>query len=121
MGRTGSTICPITVRVFVDLPSRLGALARELRMTSIDPENETPAQRESSAKNFGAGLRWKFLTDRLEGIKSVQVAFDSDRGDKMTYEPLTLTRHARAGPRVCIDGFASPDELAGAYRKTLLR
>lgn len=110
---TCSTICPVMVKVFSDVPSRLGAAAKDLRMISIsiDPENDTPAKLKSYAKSFGEGLRWRFLTGRLEDIKSVQVAFDSYRGDKMTHEPLTLMRHARSKSWVRIDGFANPDEL----------
>jgi protein SCO1 len=120
---TCSTICPITVKVFADVPSRLGAAAKDLRMISIsiDPENDTPAQLKSYASNFGQGLRWRFLTGRVQDIKNVQVALDSYRGDKMTHEPLTLIRHARSKVWVRIDGFANPDELASEYRKTAVR
>jgi len=116
---TCSTICPVMVKVFSDVPSRLGADAKDLRMISIsiDPENDTPAQLKSYAKNFGEGLRWRFLTGRLEDIKNVQRAFDTYRGDKMSHEPLTLMRHARGKSWVRIDGFANPDELAREYRK----
>jgi protein SCO1/2 len=116
---TCSTICPVMVKVFSDVPSRLGVDAKDLRMISIsiDPENDTPAQLKSYAKNFGEGLRWRFLTGRLEDIKNVQRAFDTYRGDKMSHEPLTLMRHARGKSWVRIDGFANPDELAREYRK----
>jgi protein SCO1 len=116
---TCSTICPVMVKVFSDVPSRLGAEAKDLRMISIsiDPENDTPAQLKSYAKNFGEGLRWRFLTGRLEDIKNVQRAFDSYRGDKMGHEPLTLMRHARGKSWVRIDGFANPDELVREYRR----
>jgi protein SCO1/2 len=116
---TCGTICPVMVRVFSDVPSRLGAAAKDLRMISIsiDPENDTPAKLKYYAKNFGEGLRWRFLTGRLEDIKTVQRAFDTYRGDKMNHEPLTLIRHARAKPWVRIEGFANPDELAREYHK----
>jgi protein SCO1 len=116
---TCSTICPVVVKVFSDVPSRLGADAKDLRMISIsiDPENDTPAQLKSYAKNFGEGLRWRFLTGRVEDIKTVQRAFDSYRGDKMNHEPLTLIRHARGKSWVRIDGFANPDELVREYRR----
>ena len=117
---TCSTICPVMVKVFADVPSRLGPEVKNLRMISIsiDPENDTPAQLKTYAKNFGGGLQWRFLTGRVQDIKTVQIAFDNYRGDKMTHEPLTLIRHARAKSWVRIDGFANPDELAGEYRKT---
>jgi protein SCO1/2 len=119
---TCSTICPVMVKVFADVPSRLGAAAKDVRMISIsiDPENDTPANLKSYARNFGEGLRWRFLTGRLEDIKTVQRAFDTYRGDKMNHEPLTLMRHARSKSWVRIDGFANPDELVAEYRKGLV-
>lgn len=116
---TCGTICPVMVKVFADVPVRLGAQAKNLRMISIsiDPDNDTPAQLKSYARNFGAGERWKFLTGRVQDIKTVQLAFDSYRGDKMNHEPLTLMRHASGKLWVRIDGFANPDELVREYRK----
>jgi protein SCO1/2 len=118
---TCGTICPVMVKVFADVPSRLGAEAKNLRMISIsiDPENDTPAKLKSYARNFGEGQRWRFLTGRLQDIKTVQLAFDSYRGDKMNHEPLTLMRHARAKSWVRIDGFANPDELVREYLKVV--
>jgi protein SCO1/2 len=120
---TCSTICPVMVRVFADVPPRLGVAARDLRMISIsiDPENDTPAKLKSYSKDFGEGLRWRFLTGRVEDIKSVQLAFDTYRGDKMAHEPLTLMRQSRGKAWVRIDGFASPDELASEYRRMALK
>jgi len=118
---TCGTICPVMVKVFADVPSRLGPGARNLRMISIsiDPDNDTPAQLKSYAKNFGAGMQWTFLTGRVQDVKAVQLAFDSYRGDKMNHEPLTLMRHAAGKPWVRIDGFANPDELVREYRKVV--
>jgi protein SCO1 len=116
---TCSTICPVMVRVFADVPARLGAAAKDVRMISIsiDPENDTPAKLKTYAKTFGEDLRWRFLTGRLEDIKAVQVAFDTYRGDKMNHEPLTLIRQARAKSWLRIDGFANPDDLVREYHK----
>jgi len=118
---TCGTICPVMVKVFADVPSRLGAQSKSLRMISIsiDPDNDTPAQLKAYAKSVGAGERWKFLTGRVQDIKALQLAFDSYRGDKMNHEPLTLMRHASARPWVRIDGFANPDELVREYRKAV--
>lgn len=120
---TCAAICPVMVRVFADVPARLGGQAKNLRMISIsiDPDNDTPAQLRSFAKNLAAGQRWKFLTGRVQDIKTVQMAFDSYRGDKMNHEPLTLMRHASAKTWVRIDGFANPDELVREYRKAMVR
>ena len=118
---TCSTICPVMVRVFADVPSRLGAQAKDLRMVSIsiDPENDTPAQLKSLANSLGANQRWSFLTGRVQDIANVQRAFGIYSGDKMTHEPLTLIRHARSKSWVRIDGFANPDELVREYRGTV--
>lgn len=115
---TCSTACPVMVKSFSDVPSRLAAGEKNLRMVSIsiDPDNDTPAQLKSYAKNFGAGARWQFLTGRVEDVRAVQLAFGSYRGDKMNHEPLTLIRQTQGKQWIRIDGFANPDELVREYR-----
>jgi protein SCO1/2 len=119
---TCSTICPVMVKVFADVPARLGAAAKEVRMISIsiDPENDTPAQLKSYASTFGKDQRWQFLTGRVEDINNVQRAFGIYSGDKMSHEPLTLMRQARGKSWLRIDGFATPDDLVREYRKIAL-
>ena len=118
---TCSTICPVMTRVFSEVPGKIGGSATNLRMVSIsiDPENDTPAELKAYSKKFGASARWQFLTGRVEDVKTVQRAFDTYRGDKMTHEPLTLLRAAPDQPWVRIDGFASAAELASEYRKVV--
>jgi protein SCO1 len=120
---TCSTICPVMVKVFADVPVRLGVSAKNLRMISIsiDPDNDTPGQLKAYSKQFGAGARWQFLTGRPQDIRAVQLAFDGYRGDKMNHEPLTLMRHGSGKPWVRIDGFANPEELVREYQKDNLR
>lgn len=120
---TCSTVCPIMVRVFAELPSRLGPAASKLRLVSItiDPEYDTPARLKGYAQNFAANPRWQLLTGRAQDIVTVQRAFNSWRGDKMGHEPLTLIRHAPGLPWVRLDGFATPDELANEYRRPVPR
>jgi protein SCO1/2 len=119
---TCSTICPVMVRVFADVPSRLGATAKNLRMISIsiDPENDTPARLKSYAKTFGEGLRWRLLTGRVEDINTVQRAFGTYSGDKMSHQPLTLMRESGGKSWLRIDGFANPDDLVLEYRKLVM-
>jgi protein SCO1/2 len=57
----------------------------------------------------------------VQDIKTVQMAFDSYRGDKMNHEPLTLIRTSSRQPWVRIDGFANPDELVREYRKVVTK
>lgn len=116
---TCSTICPVMTKVFSDIPARLGSDARQLRMISIsiDPENDTPLQLKAYARSLRATERWKFLTGPVDDIKSVLLAFDTYRGNKMNHEPVTLIRPAHGKSWVRIDGFASPDELVDEFRR----
>lgn len=120
---TCATICPVMVKVFAEVPAKLGAQARQLRMVSIsiDPENDTPARLRSYAREQGAGERWKFLTGRVQDILAIQRAFSSYRGDKMNHEPVTLLHTTAGGPWVRLDGFVSAGELANEYRKALTK
>jgi protein SCO1/2 len=114
-------ICPVMSKIFSDVPGKLGADSSKLRMVSfsIDPEFDTPKELKAYGKTFKATERWKFLTGKVQDIKSVQVAFETYRGDKMSHEPLTLMRAAPGKQWVRIDGFASPEELVKEYRKAL--
>lgn len=116
---TCSTICPVMTRVFSEVPSRLGSDARQLRMISIsiDPENDTPLQLKAYARSLKATERWKFLTGPTQDIHAVLRAFDTYRGNKMNHEPVTLIRPVDGTSWVRIDGFASPDELVGEFRR----
>jgi protein SCO1 len=120
---TCSAICPVMTKVFSDVPAKLGGQAKHLRMISIslDPERDTPRELKAYAKSFQATERWKFLTGNTQDIKTVLLAFDSYRGDKMNHEPLTLMRQAPGKPWHRLDGFATPDELVREYRKVLLQ
>jgi protein SCO1/2 len=118
---TCSAICPVMTKVFSDVPAKLGGQAKHLRMISIslDPERDTPRELKAYAKSFQAAERWKFLTGSTQDIKTVLLAFDSYRGDKMNHEPLTLMRRSPGKTWHRLDGFATPDELVREYRKVL--
>jgi protein SCO1/2 len=118
---TCAAICPVMTKVFSDVPAKLGGQAKHMRMISIslDPERDTPRELKAYAKSFQASDRWKFLTGSAQDIKTVLLAFDSYRGDKMNHEPLTLMRQAPGKSWQRLDGFASPDELVREYRKLL--
>lgn len=118
---TCTAVCPAMVAVFADVPERLGAKAKKLRMISIsiDPDNDTPEHMKSWSKNFGAGAQWTFLTGGARDIKAVQLAFDGYRGDKMNHEPLTLIRQKPGSPWIRIDGFANPDELVREFQRAV--
>lgn len=118
---TCTTICPVMTKVFADVRTRLGREADNLRMVSIsiDPENDTPAQLKAYAQKYGADSHWTFLTGTVQDVAAVQRAFDTYDSDKMNHQPLTLLRAAPGGDWVRIDGFATPEQLAGEYRGTL--
>lgn len=120
---TCSTICPVTTQVLADVSSNLGGDGGRLRLISIsiDPENDTPLQLKAYARSFKAGERWKFLTGRVEDVKAVLRALESDRGDKMNHSPVTLIRHRQGQSWVRIDGFATPAELIGEYRRVVVQ
>jgi protein SCO1/2 len=119
---TCTTICPVMTKVFADVRTHLGNDAQNLRMVSIsiDPENDTPAQLKAYAQKFGADSHWTFLTGRMQDVAAVQRAFDVYDSDKMNHHPLTLLRPAPGTQWVRIDGFATPEQLAGEYRNTLV-
>lgn len=119
---TCSTICPVTTKVLSEVSARLGSDSRRLRMISIsiDPENDTPLQLKAYARSFEAGERWKFLTGNTQDVKTVLMALESYRGDKMNHEPVTLMRQASAKVWVRIDGFATPDELVREFGKVVV-
>lgn len=118
---TCSTICPVTTKVLSEVSTRLGGDSRRLRMISIsiDPENDTPLQLKAYARSFDAGERWKFLTGSTQDVKTVLMALENYRGDKMNHEPVTLMRQVSTKAWVRIDGFATPDELVREFRKVV--
>ena len=118
---TCTTICPVMTKVFADARTILGHEADKLRMVSIsiDPENDTSAQLHAYARKFGADSHWTFLTGRVPDVAAVQRAFDAYDSDKMNHQPLTLLRATPGGKWLRIDGFATPEQLAGEYRATL--
>ena len=118
---TCTTICPVMTKVFADVRTRLGDEDHNLRMVSIsiDPENDTPAQLKAYAQHFGADSHWTFLTGRVQDVAAVQRAFDAYDSDKMNHQPLTLLRATPGTQWMRIEGFATPDQLAGEYRSTL--
>jgi protein SCO1/2 len=118
---TCGAICPVMTKIFSEVPGRLGSQSKRLRMVSIsiDPENDTPARLKDYAKPYEARARWTFLTGSVEDVRSVQLAFDSYRGDKMNHEPLTLLHPAPGARWVRIDGFASSADLAKEYHNAV--
>jgi protein SCO1 len=113
-----ATPCAEMSKAFSMLPKRLGKQAGNVRMISlfIDPEHDTPAALKGYAKQYGALPNWHLLTGSAQEIEGVRRAFDDERGDKASIEPLALLRAAPGMPWLRIEGSATADELAREYQ-----
>jgi protein SCO1 len=118
---TCGTICPVMSKVFSQLQDRLGVDRDKVRLVSIsiDPEQDRPARLNEYARKFHAGPAWRHYTGTTQASLAVQRAFEAYRGDKMNHTPVTFLRARPGGRWVRIDGFATPDELAGEVRALL--
>lgn len=116
---TCTSICPMISQTLSQLQSDLGSDRDKVHMVSIsiDPEQDTPARLREYAKKYGAGPEWQHYTGTVAASIATQRAFDVYRGDKMNHNPVTLLRAAPGKPWLRIDGFATVDELLGAYHE----
>jgi protein SCO1 len=115
---TCTTICPLSSQVFSQFQEKLAAQhgAAHLVSISIDPEQDTPVRLTQYAHRFHAGPNWDHFTGTTEASIAVQRAFDVYRGDKMNHGAVTLLRAAHGSDWIRLDGFATADDLLGAYR-----
>ena len=118
---TCSSICPLTTRTLEEFQRKLGSDASHIHLMSIsiDPEQDTPKRLSEYAQRFHAGPEWQYYTGSLTASIAAQRAFDVYRGETMSHTPVTLMRAAPGQPWLRIEGFVSPDELVGDYRKLL--
>ena len=109
-----TAICPILTSTLTQTRQRLGPDAAHVRIVSIsiDPDYDTAARLRDYAQRFNAQGDWRFLTGEQSAIRTLQRAFEADRGDKNSHQPLALIRHAGQQQWVRLDGFTSADELA---------
>jgi cytochrome oxidase Cu insertion factor (SCO1/SenC/PrrC family) len=116
-----TTICPVLSLLFSQLQDRLGIDRSKVHMASIsiDPERDRPERLAAYAKRYHAGPQWHYYTGTVEASLAVQRAFTAYRGDKMDHTPVTFVRPRAGAPWVRLDGYASPDELAGEVRGAL--
>jgi cytochrome oxidase Cu insertion factor (SCO1/SenC/PrrC family) len=116
-----ATICPVMSALFSQLQDRLGADRSKVHMVSIsiDPERDRPERLAEYAKTYHAGPQWHYYTGTVQASLAVQHAFDTYRGDKMNHTPVTFVRAHPGGTWLRIDGYATPDELAGEVRSLL--
>jgi protein SCO1 len=114
---TCTTICPLSSQVFSQFEEQLAAEHRAVHLVSIsiDPEQDTPARLTKYAHRFHAGPNWDHFTGTTEASVAVQRAFEVYRGDKMNHGAVTLLRAAHGSDWLRLDGFATADDLLGAY------
>jgi protein SCO1/2 len=114
---TCTTICPLSSQVFSQFQEKLANEhgAAHLVSISIDPEQDTPARLTQYARRFNAGPNWDHFTGTIEASIAVQRAFGVYRGDKMNHGAVTLLRAAHGSDWIRLDGFATADDLVGAY------
>jgi protein SCO1 len=120
---TCSSICPLMSQTFAQFDSALGADRKRVHLMSIsiDPEEDTPARLRQYAQRYHAGPEWQHYTGTLEASRTVQRAFDVYRGDKMSHTAVTLLRAAPDQPWRRIEGFVTPSQLLGEYRRLMQR
>jgi len=114
-----SSVCPLMSEVFAQFARRLGTDRSKVHLMSIsiDPEEDTPARLREYAQRFEAGPEWQHYTGSIEASLTVQRAFGVYRGDKMSHTAVTLLRAAPGGTWLRLDGFLTPDDLLGQYRR----
>ncbi len=112
-----TTVCPLTTQVFSQVQTLLaqGHHSAHLMSISIDPEYDTPARLSEYAKKFKASGQWQFYTGAVGASILLQQAFNVYRGDKMNHSPVTFMRASPDKPWLRLDGFATADELIGAF------
>jgi protein SCO1/2 len=114
-----TTICPLMSQIFAQVQEGLGVERERVLLVSvsIDPEYDTGPRLAAYSKQFGAGPQWRFYTGSVQASAAIQKAFAVYRGDKMNHMPVTFLRAAPGRPWVRLDGFATPAELLGEYRR----
>ena len=116
---TCTGICPISSSLFQQLQKKLGKEVEKVHLVSvsIDPEEDTPPKLREYAKRYKAGPTWNHYTGTVEASISIQNAFNVNRGNKMSHDPVTFVRAAPGKPWRRIDGFPSSDELLHDYQE----
>ncbi len=115
---TCTTICPLMSQTFARLETLLGPDRDKVHLVSItiDPEEDTPARLAAYARSMHAGPEWQYYTGTVQAIKTTELAFGLNIGNKMTHTPLTLLRIAPDKPWIRINGFATADDLLWEIR-----
>ena len=112
-------ICPLMTQIMASFQRLLGSDSARVHIVSIsiDPEEDTPARLRDYAREYHAGAGWTFYTGTPEASVAAQKAFNMYRGDKMSHTAVTFMRAAPGDSWERLDGFATPEQLLGAYRR----
>ena len=112
-------ICPLMTQTMASFQHLLGPDSARVHIVSIsiDPEEDTPARLRDYAREYHAGAGWTFYTGTPEASIAAQKAFNMYRGDKMSHTAVTFMRAAPGVSWERLDGFATPEQLLGTYRR----
>lgn len=111
---TCTTICPVMTATFSNFRTALGDRAADrvlLISISIDPENDRPEKMKQYLSRFNSGPGWEFLTGTRDDIGRVLKAFDAFVVDKMSHEPLYLSRAPDSEEWVRVKGLVRKSDL----------
>jgi protein SCO1/2 len=117
-----TTICPVMSAGMSQLLSNLGPRRDDVHVVSIsiDPEHDTVDALRAYAARYHAAPSWRFLTGSPAAVEAAQRAFASYRGGKNNHAPGTFVRPAPGSPWIALDGLASAETLARAFRGHLV-
>ena len=109
---TCTTICPITSSIFAEVKENLGNwLGKQVRLVSIsiDPRRDSPKRMDRTARKYGAGPGWYWLTGSKSDIDKVLLGMGVYTPDFVNHPPLILIGDIATGRWVRLSGFAAPD------------
>lgn len=111
---TCTTACPILSAIFAEVQGELGdRMGRDARLLtiSIDPTRDTPGRMDNTARKFGAGPGWLWLTGAKADVDELLVGLGAYTPDISTHPPMILVGDVSTGQWVRLYGFVSPDEV----------
>jgi protein SCO1 len=116
---TCSSICSTQTATLAALQGQLRAGSRPARFLTftIDPDNDTPEQLATFARQFGVAAGWDFFTGGFDDLVRQQQSFDVYRGAKASHPPVVLMRRDRSSPWVRIEGYPSPQDLRKVFEE----
>ena len=117
-----TTVCPVLSGVFTSLQERLGdQLGSKVQLVSvsIDPARDTPARLAEMAKRHKSGPAWRWLTGEKADVERVLRGFGTYVPDPAAHAPVVLVGDPRSGTWYRLNGFPTPEVLAGRVDQLL--